>query len=315
MSTVSAAPAERMTRPLASRRLLAVNPRRTLKLAVVYGVSLLLIFFVLAPIVWMFISSISTRQELYAVPHKHWIPQQPTLDNFRTILTTGPSYRDGGFVPTAELLALGFRNTMLTSIVGASLITILATAAGYVFARVKFRGRRMAFLAIMLLMPLPIWVSLSTLFFTMSQLGLTDSNMGLILIYVATGLPLQLWIMTTFIRDLPVNVEEAAAIDGASRWQIVWHIVIPVARAGMTSVFLISALGIWNAFLAPLIIGSSKESQPLTVVLSLFIGQYEVAWEVMSAATVLVMVPPLALAFFFQRYLVRGMVAGASSDE
>jgi multiple sugar transport system permease protein len=302
-------------RTLPQRRHRTVSRRRATQLFWIYAASALLVFFVMAPIMWMFISSISTRQELYAVPTKHWIPQQPTLDNFRLILSTGPSYRDGGFVPTAELLLLGLRNTLVTSLVGASLITILASAAGYVFARIRFAGRNVAFLAIMVLLPLPVWVSLSTLFFTMSQLGLTDSNMGLILIYVATGLPLQLWLMTTFIRDLPVNVEEAAALDGASRLQIVRHIVMPVARPGMTSVFLISALGIWNAFLVPLIIGSSKASQPLTVVLSLFIGQYEVAWEVMSAATVLVMVPPLALAFFAQRYLVRGMVAGASSDE
>lgn len=305
---------ERAT-PLVRRRHRVVSRQRATRLIWIYLLSGLLIFFVTAPILWMLISSISTRQELYEVPIKHWVPQQPTLDNFRLILSTGPAYRDGGFVPTAELLLLGFRNTLVTSVVGATLITILASAAGYVFARIRFAGRNIAFLAIMLLLPLPVWVSLSTLFFTMSALGLTDSNIGLILIYVATGLPLQLWLMTTFIRDLPVNVEEAAAIDGASRLQIVRHIVMPVARPGMTSVFLISALGIWNAFLVPLIIGSSKASQPLTVVLSLFIGQYEVAWEVMSAATVLVMVPPLVLAFVAQRYLVRGMVAGASADE
>jgi multiple sugar transport system permease protein len=286
-----------------------------LRMAGLYAASFLFIVWAVGPILWVFISSISTRPELYLTPYKHWIPEQPTLQNFVDILTTGPQYRAGGYMPTAALLASGFSNTLQMSIIGGGAITLLATFAGYVFARVRFRGRNIVFFAILLLLPLPIWVSLNPLYFIMSSLGLIDTKLGLLLIYIAFGLPLQLWLMTTFIRGLPEGVDEAASIDGASRWQIMWHIILPLSRPGMTSAFLISALSIWNAFLIPLVFSTSQASQPVTVVLSLFIGQYEVPWESMSAATALIILPPLALAFFFQRYLVRGAFVGSTSGE
>jgi multiple sugar transport system permease protein len=298
-----------------STRLWGVRRARLWRFAGLYAASLAFLVWALGPIVWVFISSISTRPELYLAPYKHWIPEAPTLQNFVDVLTTGPQYRAGGYLPTASLLFSGFNNTLQMSIIGGGAITLLATFAGYVFARIRFPGRNLIFFAILFLLPLPIWVSLNPLYFIMSSLGLVDTKLGLLLIYVAFGLPLQLWLMTTFIRGLPEGIEEAAAIDGASRWQVLRHIILPLSKPGMTSAFLISALSIWNAFLIPLVFSSSQASQPVTVVLSLFIGQYEVPWESMSAATVLIILPPLALAFFFQRYLVRGAFVGSTSGE
>lgn len=292
-----------------------VRRRHVVRYLAVYGASILFLVWALGPILWVFISSVSTRPELYSAPIKHWIPERPTLQNFVDILTTGPQYRAGGYLPTASLLFSGFSNTLQMSIIGGGVITLLATFAGYVFARIRFPGRNVVFFGILLLLPLPIWVSLNPLYFIMSSLGLIDSKLGLLLIYVAFGLPLQLWLMTTYIRGLPEGVDEAAAIDGASRWQTLVYIVLPLSKPGMTSAFLISALSIWNAFLIPLVFSTSQASQPVTVVLSLFLGQYEVPWESMSAATALIILPPLLLAFFFQRYLVRGAFVGSTSGE
>lgn len=289
--------------------------RRHIKAAVLYIASFFFVFWALAPILWVIISSISTRTDLYAVPIKKWIPESPTLQNYKDILTTGPKYRGGGSMPTADLLFSGLTNSVEVTLISAAVITLIASFGGYVFARMSFPGRNMAFLAILLLVPLPFWVSLTTLYFTMAQLGLLDKNLGLIIIYSALVLPLPLWMMTTFMRDLPTSLEDAAALDGASRLRTIRDIVLPLARPGMTSAFLISALAIWNSFLIPLVFTSSQSSQPLTVVLSLFVGQYEVAWEAMAAAAVLVMLPPLLMAFFFQRYLVRGMFIGGTAGE
>jgi multiple sugar transport system permease protein len=286
-----------------------------LKSIVLYVASFFFVFWAIAPILWIFVSSISTRSDLYAVPIKKWIPESPTFQNYKDILTSGPKYRGGGSMPTADLLFSGLRNSVEVTLISAALITLLASFGGYVFARMEFPLRRTAFAAILLLVPLPFWVSLTTLYFIMAQLGLLDKNIGLILIYSALVLPLPMWMMTTFVRDLPLSLEDAASLDGASRLRTIWDIVLPLARPGMTSVFLISALAIWNSFLIPLVFTSSQSSQPLTVVLSLFVGQYEVAWEAMAAAAVLVMLPPLLMAFFFQRYLVRGMFIGGTSGE
>ena len=292
-----------------------VKRRRLIRLVGLYAASLVFVAWAVAPILWVFISSVSTRLELYSVPYKHWIPQSPTLQNYVTILTTGIEYRGGSVLPTATLLAAGFRNSLLLALVGGAVVTLLATLAGYAFARMRFRGQGVLLVAIYSLMPLPVWVMLTTMYLIMSNLGLLDTTLGLLIIFVALAVPLHVWLMTTFMRELPASIEDAASMDGASRWQIIWLIVVPLVRPGMASVFLIAALGIWNAFLVPLVFTSSQESQTVTVMLSLFVGQYEVAWEAMAAAVVLVILPPLALAFLLQRYLIRGMTVGATSGE
>ncbi len=289
-----------------------LNRRRQkgLRLALIYAMCAVVLLWVLGPIYWVAVSSISSRAELYARPYKIWFPSQPTLEHYTTIFTTGAEFR-GGASPTAELMTAGLRNSAIISVTSAAVVTLLAAGAGYVFARMRFLGKRIVFFFIMFMLPLPIWVSLIALFFLMSQLGLVDTLPGLILIFVTLLLPLSVWMMTTYIRDIPEEIQDAARVDGADRWRLVFKIILPLARPGMVAVFLVALLSTWNNFLIPLIFTRSADSQPLTVVLTLFIGQYEVAWEDMSAAAVVTMLPPFVMALFFQRYLVRGLTMGA----
>lgn len=289
-----------------------LNRRRQkgLRLALIYAMCAVVLLWVLGPIYWVAVSSISSRAELYARPYKIWFPSQPTLEHYTTIFTTGAEFR-GGASPTAELMTAGLRNSAIISVTSAAIVTLLAAGAGYVFARMRFLGKRIVFFFIMFMLPLPIWVSLIALFFLMSQLGLVDTLPGLILIFVTLLLPLSVWMMTTYIRDIPEEIQDAARVDGADRWRLVFKIILPLARPGMVAVFLVALLSTWNNFLIPLIFTRSADSQPLTVVLTLFIGQYEVAWEDMSAAAVVTMLPPFVMALFFQRYLVRGLTMGA----
>lgn len=284
---------------------------RMIRLVFIYVAVAITLFWALAPIYWVMISSISTRAELYTAPKKVWFPASPTLQNYQDLFTTGPKYRAGGFLPTAHLMSRGMRNSIIASTATAALVTLLATGAGYVFARLRFRGNQIAFFYLMLMMPLPIWVSLVELYFMFSRLELMDTLVGLILILTTLALPISTWLMTTYIRDIPIEIEDAALVDGCSRWRLLVSIIMPLARPGMVAVFLVALLMAWNNFLIPLIFTRTSASQPMTVVLSLFIGQYEVAWEAMSAAAVVTMVPPFLMALFFQRYLVRGLTLGA----
>ena len=284
--------------------------QKGLRLVFIYAMCAVVLLWVLGPIYWVAVSSISTRTELYARPYKVWFPSQPTLEHYATIFTTGAEFR-GGASPTAELMSSGLRNSVIISVASAAIVTLLATGAGYVFARMRFLGKRIIFFFIMFMLPLPIWVSLIALFFLMSQFKLVDTLPGLILIFVTLLLPLSVWMMTTYIRDIPTEIQDAARVDGADRWRLILSIILPLARPGMVAVFLVALLSTWNNFLIPLIFTRSADSQPLTVVLTLFIGQYEVAWEDMSAAAVVTMLPPFVMALFFQRYLVRGLTMGA----
>jgi multiple sugar transport system permease protein len=289
--------------------------RKTLRLTLIYIACAFILFWALAPIYWVFVSSISSRAELYSAPYKVWFPSQPSFQNYIDIFTTGPRYRDGGFLPTAELMGAGMRNSIVYSVGTAVIVTLVSTFAGYIFARMRFRGKQPAFFYLMLMMPLPIWVSLIALYFLMSQLLLIDTLGGLILITAALILPLNIWLMTTYIREVPREIEDAAFVDGCTRWTVLTRIIIPLTRPGMVAVFLVSLLTTWNSFLVPLIFSNTARSQPMTVVLSFFIGQYEVAWEAMSAAAVLTMLPPILLALFFQRFLIRGLTMGAVSGQ
>ena len=286
--------------------------RARLRLLGLYLGCAALLFWALAPIYWLLVSSISSRLDLYAAPEKVWFPSTPTFEHFKSLLFGG----GGGFrgVETegmGPLLWAGLTNSLISSVGTALIVTLLCTGVGYVFARMKFRGKQPSFYFIMLMMPLPIWVAIIALFFLMSELGLVDTLPGLVLIFVAFSIPLATWLMATFVRDIPIDIEEAGLVDGATRWQILRRLVIPLARPGMVAVFLVVMLTTWNAFLIPLVFTRTADSQTMTVVLTLFIGQYEIAWEAMSAAAVITMLPPLLLALFFQRYLVRGMTLGA----
>ena len=290
---------------------LSLRAQERLRLALIYALCAIVLIWALAPIYWVAVSSISTRRELYARPYKIWFPSQPTLESYHTIFTQGAKFRDGSYSPTAKLMSSGLRNSVIISVASAGIVTLLATGAGYAFARMEFRGKNALFLLIMLMLPLPIWVSLIALFFIMSQLDLVDTLLGLVLIFVTLLLPLSVWMMTTFIRDIPFEIQDAARVDGADRWRLLYSIILPLARPGMVAVFLVGMLSTWNNFLIPLIFSRTDDSQPLTIVLTLFIGQYEVAWEDMSAAAVITMLPPFLMALFFQRYLVRGLTMGA----
>ncbi len=290
---------------------LSLRAQERIRLAVIYALCAIVLIWALAPIYWVAVSSISTRKELYAKPYKIWFPSEPTLESYRTIFTEGAKFRDGSFSPTADLMSSGLRNSVIISVASAGIVTLLATGAGYAFARMEFRGKNPIFLLIMLMLPLPIWVSLIALYFIMSQLKLLDTLLGLVLIFVTLLLPLSVWMMTTFIRDIPGEIQDAARVDGADRWRLVYSIILPLSRPGMVAVFLVGMLSTWNNFLIPLIFSRTDDSQPLTIVLTLFIGQYEVAWEDMSAAAVVTMLPPFIMALFFQRYLVRGLTMGA----
>jgi multiple sugar transport system permease protein len=278
---------------------------------VIYGGAALLVAWALVPILWVFISSISVRSELYSVPIKHWIPEAPTLQNFIDLFTSGPKYRGQAVLPGTELLALGMRNSLFLALGSATIVTIVGLLAGYAFSRLRFRGKRLLFILLMVLVPLPIWVSLTSLYFFLQQVGLRDSLFGLLLVFVAYQLPLATWLMQTYIDRVPKEIEESAVVDGASRLRALVAVVAPIARPGISAVFLVTFLTTWNNFLIPAIFSTSSASAPMTVVLSLFIGQYEVAWESMAAAALLTMLPPAILALFFQRYLVRGLALGA----
>ena len=275
-----------------------------------YGLALLLILWSILPIVWVFISSISTRAELYSIP-PNWIPQNPTFRAYYSVLVQGEGFRGGEGINAAELIRAGLRNSFIIAISTTTLVMLVSPLLGYAFGRLRFPGRKFLFFFVLALITIPSWPVLIGLFPMMAWLQLLDTRIGLILLLFTYRLPFEMWFMTGYFRQVPSEIEDAARVDGCTRLQALYKIVIFMVQPAVIAVSIISFLHSWNFFLVPLIMAYTLRSKPLTVTITEFVGQFFVQWDLMSAATIIAIIPPLIMVMIFQRYIVRGLSAGA----
>ena len=284
--------------------------RRALSRGLLWALVALMAAWSLGPIVWIFISSISVRAELYSVP-PHWIPREPTLAPYRTVLFEGEGFRGAAGQAAAELIRAGLINSLIISTSTTLLVMALAPLLGYVFGRLEFPGRRALFYFVLALIALPGWPIIIGLFPMMSSLRLLDTRLGLVILLFTYRIPFEMWFMTGYFRAVPAEIEDAARVDGCTRLQALYRVTIHMVRPGIVAVSIISFLHSWNFFLVPLIMAYTLRSKPLTVTITEFVGQYYVHWDLMSAATILAIVPPVVMVILFQRHIVRGLSAGA----
>lgn len=256
----------------------------------------------LIPLYWTLNTSLQTDAEVGAQP-AHYLPPNPSLTNYRTLLTADTD------------VASSIRRSALNIFVecgAATVVTVaLATLAAYAFARMTFRGRNVLFYSVLATMALPAYATLIPLYRIMSGLGLVNTYTGIVLVYVSGFLPLATWILHNYMASLPLSIEEAAQVDGASRMAVLWRIVLPLARPGIISTTIISFLFAWGQFLFPLVLSSDIATQPLTVVIASLQGRHEVPYSLLSAAGMLAILLPAAIAVALNRYLVSGLLAGS----
>lgn len=275
-----------------------------------YAMASLLVLWSILPILWVLISSISTRAELYSIP-PNWIPENPTFHAYYSVLVEGEGFRGGEGQASARLIRMGIRNSLIISISTTALVMAVAPLLGYAFGRLRFPGRRLFFYLVLALIALPGWPVIIGLFPMMSRLRLLDTKVGLILLLFTYRIPFEMWFMTGYFRQVPSEIEDAARVDGCTRLQALYRIVIYMVQPGIIAVSIISFLHSWNFFLIPLVMAYTLRSKPLTVTITEFVGQYFVQWDLMSAATILAIIPPLIMVLLFQRYIVKGLSAGA----
>lgn len=256
----------------------------------------------LIPLYWTLNLSLQNDAEVGSKP-SHYLPPHPGLTNYRALLTAPGSVADS------------VRRSALNIFVEcgtATVVTVaLATLAAYAFARMRFRGRNVVFYGVLATMALPAYATLIPLYRIMSGLGLVNTYTGIVLVYVSGFLPLATWILHNYMASLPLSIEEAAQVDGASRMAVLWRIVLPLARPGIISTTIISFLFAWGQFLFPLVLSSDIATQPLTVVIASLQGRHEVPYSLLSAAGMLAILLPAAIAVALNRYLVSGLLAGS----
>ena len=255
----------------------------------------------LVPIYWSLKTSLETEAAARA---QNYVPLHPTMGNYATLLTRS------GDLPGQ------IRRAMLNIVIecgAATIVTVvLATLAGYAFARMQFRGRQTLFYAVLATMAFPAYTTLIPLYKIMSDFSLVNTYTGIVLVYVSGFLPLATWVLHNYFVSMPIGLEEAALIDGATRLQVLRRIVLPLARPGIISTALITFLFAWAQFLFPLVLSTDSSTQPLTVVIAALQGRHVVPSTLLNAAGVLAIAVPALLALAFNRYIVNGLLAGSN---
>jgi multiple sugar transport system permease protein len=271
---------------------------------------LVILIFILAPVAWLVISSISTQKDLLQMPPT-WLPWPPDFSRYRELLFgTGQS---GSTLTDFTLKA--FRYSLRNSLIIASSVTALAlffgSLSGYAFARIKLPMGDKLIYVLLIGQMIPVAVLLIPLYITLGKLGMLDKLSTVVILLVSIHLPFVIWMLRGYFQTLPAEMEEAALVDGASRLQVIFKVILPVSLPGLFSAAAYTFMQSWNAFMIPLIFTSSDTVRSVTVAIAMFIGRNYTDYSLMCAAGVLASLPPVLLAIFFQRYLLAGLTAGA----
>jgi multiple sugar transport system permease protein len=274
--------------------------RRLLGDAAAYLVLLLAVLVALFPVFWTVSTSIKDRVTSFAVPPV-FLDFTPVAKNY-VALFASPAFRDV------------YLNTILVT-GGSTLLTVVAgTACAYGLSRWRqFPGRRPLEVGLILVRAIPAVVLMVPLFKIVVALGLYDRLWFMMVVYAAVNLPFAVWLMTSFIDQIPRQLEEAALVDGAGRLVVVTRIVLPLAAPGMAATTVFVALLAWNEFLIPVMLAGER-AKTLPVYIAGFISARNLDWGPMAAASSLAIVPIAAVTVAIQRFLVSGLAAGAIKE-
>jgi multiple sugar transport system permease protein len=268
-------------------------------------VSVPVLLFIYLPILWLFFSSFSNPVELLSIP-PHWIPQNPTFQNYIDIFF--PSLAASSVPKT---FAASMVNSLKVSLSVTLISLVLGGLAAYALARIRFKGRNQALIGIVGVRMIPEISLVIPLFLLASSLKMINTPQVLIITYLSFSLPFAIWMLTTFFQTIPIELEEAARLDGCNRIQTLLRVILPVSAPGIITTGLFVFMLAWDEFFYALIFTSSLAAKTVPVAISEFVGRYVVNITGMMAGGVLAAVPPVLLALIFQRFIVRGLTAGS----
>ncbi|MEM4234737.1 MAG: carbohydrate ABC transporter permease [Candidatus Methanomethylicaceae archaeon] len=259
-----------------------------------FTIALLMVIWLIVPPFWMILTSFKYGRDVFDLPPK--LIFSPTLENYFSIFNR------------PDLIRV-FANTVLVSVI-ASLITIaVGSMAAYSMARFGTGGQPLLFGTLLFRVLPPIVIGLP-FFIVFSRLRLIDTLRGLVIAYVAFLLPNTIWLLIPFFGEVPREIEEAALVDGCSRFKAFLLVVLPLVQPGLIVTGIYNLLGSWNHFFYGLIL-TSFNARTLPVEASNFVGEYALQWGEVSAIGSLLIIPPILVTFFLQKYLVRGLTLGA----
>jgi ABC-type glycerol-3-phosphate transport system permease component len=268
--------------------------KHKLKKTLLFTLALLITLFNIAPLVWVALSSFKTRVEIFTTPPV-WIPEQWRVENYIELFKANVPF---------------LINSILVTVISTAGVLVLSVPAAFaltVFDFPKKHDLEMWFLSGRMMPPVAAAIPF---YLTLRQIGLIDTQFGLIMLYVGVGIPLAVWLITSFMRSIHPAIYEAARIDGSSWGQIFRKIALPLASSGIATATIFIAIFAWNELLLPLFL-TNRFAKTFPVVLTSFQGQTEVAWELMCAGATIQVLPIIILTFFVQKYIVSGLTLGS----
>jgi multiple sugar transport system permease protein len=265
------------------------------------GLGLLLFsFWTMAPVVWLILSSLMSQDALTATPPDFSFAAF-TTDNYLQVLNS------------AVALGRGFANSLIVAFSTTLVALALGAPAAYALARLRLPGSGPILLLVLATQMFPGIVIAIPLFIVMSRLGLIDSRTGLIITYLSFNLPIVIWILRGFFLAIPPSLEKAAAVDGATVFQVFRLIVLPISLPPLFATAVFSFIEAWNEFFFALIL-TRQNAQTVPLVISQFAGQYQTVFGQMMAASTMAVAPVVILAVIFRKYLMQGFTEGMTKS-
>lgn len=257
----------------------------------------LVVAYTLLPVAWIASLSLKHGDDIH---NQRFLPEVWTVDNYRTVFGT-------------DLFVTALRNSIVVSLSATAVSVSLATLTAYAVARLDFPGKKLVLSLALAIATFPAVSLVGPLFDIWRRIGLYDTWLGLILPYVSFALPLSIWTLSAFFREIPWELEQAAQIDGATRWQAFHKIIVPLAAPGVFTAAILTFLFAWNDFLFGISLTSTDRARTVPAALAFFTGasQFQEPTAAISAAAVVVTIPVVVLTLLFQRKIVAGLTAGA----
>lgn len=284
--------------------------------------SAVFLVYLLAPVAWLVSSSLQRDVEITSRP-PHWIPHEPTLENFAAIFqarekkVTYETRRQGdpatgGYIPsTARNLIPSMWNSLVVAVSVVLLNLLVAVPAAYAMAKIRFIGRSTSIYFMLTTRVIPDIALVVPFFLFIRTFGLLDTLGSLVITYLAITVPFSIFILVSYFESLPDELDKAARVDGCSRLQTLARVYVPLAAPALVAVVLFTFLTSWNEFLLALMFTQTGKSQTMPIVVASFASDFTISFAFINAAGVLAVVPPVLMAVIFERYIVSGLTAGA----
>lgn len=290
-----------------SRGINGMRKRKMRKKILCTVLGVILAAVVLAPIVWMFFTSVMYPKDLSAHPI-NLIPKSITFDRYKQI------FQNTNSSDMAYVFRRALYNSAIVAVCVTALSLVVGSLAAYSFARLRFRGRDGLMLLTLFTYMLPPVALVIPMYKMFQSVGLLDSRLGIIILYLSFIIPFIIWVMQGFFGGISKSYEEAAEIDGATRLQTLVHIFLPMARPGAIATGILAFLMSWDEFFFSLIFTSSLSSKTMTVAIAEFNGKFTIDYGMISAAGIIGSLIPVMITLAFQKYIVMGMTAGGIKE-